>query len=105
MDPYTNLITDDILTALEYLFYNFGQVSSEEVKEKEMEIMAMNWNLADPIVLITRPLEQLRKLAEQAKVPYTDAQILDKGLSLIKATRDYKYALTLWDEKPSADKT
>ena len=91
--------------ALEYLFYNFGQVSSEEVKEKEMEIMAMDWNPADPIVLITRPLEQLRKLVEQAKVPYTDAQILDKGLSLIKATRDYEYALTLWDEKPSTDKT
>ena len=67
--------------------------------------MAMNWSLSDPIMLVTRPLEQLRKLAEQARVLYADAQILEKGLSLIKSTRDYEYALTLWDDKPPVDKT
>jgi len=31
VDPYTNLITTDIPAMLDYLFYNFGRVSSEEV--------------------------------------------------------------------------
>ena len=93
VDEFTNLITDNIPTVLEYLFYNYGKVSSEEVSEKEAEIMAITWNPSDPIILITRPLEQLRKLAAHAKVPYTDAQILEKALAIIRSTRDYEYAV------------
>jgi len=57
VDPYTNLITNNILIVLDYLFYNFGTVSLKEVLEKESKIMLMTWNPSDPIVLITRPLE------------------------------------------------
>ena len=39
VDEFTNLITDNITTTLEHLFYNFGKISSEEVEEKESEIM------------------------------------------------------------------
>ena len=67
--------------------------------------MALAWNPSDPIILITRPLEQLRKIATHAKVPYTDAQILEKALSIIRATRDYEYALTTWDDKAADQKT
>ena len=31
IDEYTNLISDDIPTVLDYLLENFGKVSSEEV--------------------------------------------------------------------------
>jgi len=41
IDPYTNLITDNISMVLDYLFYNFGKVSLEEVLEKESKIMTM----------------------------------------------------------------
>ena len=105
VDKFTNLITDDMPTALDYLFYNYGKVSSEEVSEKEAEIMAISWNPSDPIILITRPLEQLRKIADHAGVPHTNAQILEKALSIMRATRDYEYALTMWDNKDAADKT
>ena len=94
VDEFTNLITDDIPTVLEYLFYNYGKVSSEEVSEKEAEIMAITWNPSDPIILITRPLEQLRKLAAHDGVPHTDAQILEKALAIIRSIRNYEYALT-----------
>ena len=60
-------------TVLEYLFCNFSQVSLEEAQEKEAEIMAMSWNPSDPIGLITRPLQQLRKLTEHTRAPYTDS--------------------------------
>ena len=57
VDKFTKLITDNISIVLDYLFYNFGKVSSKEVKEKEFEIMAMTWNPSNPIILITRLLE------------------------------------------------
>ena len=67
--------------------------------------MAITWNPSDPIILITRLLEQLRKLAAHAGVPYADAQILEKVLAIIRSTRDYEYALTTWDNKTAADQT
>ena len=105
VDEYTNLLSDDIPTVLTYLFYNYGKVSSEEVAQKEQEVMNTTWLPSDPIVLLTRPLEQLRKLAEHAGIPYSDTQILEKGLAIIRATRDFEYALTMWENKPLHSQT
>ena len=105
VDEYTNLISDDVPTVLEYLFYNYGKVRSEEVSQKEVEVMTATWHPTDPIVLLTRPIEQLQKLATQAGIPYTDGQILEKGLTMIRATRDFELALTQWEAKPDAQKT
>ena len=57
------------------------------------------------MVLLTRPLEQLQKLAAQAGIPHTDNQILQKGLQLIRNTNDFEYALTQWKDKNDIDKT
>ena len=42
---------------LEYFFYNYSQVRSEEVAQKEQEVMSMSWQPNNPIVLLTRPIE------------------------------------------------
>ena len=105
VDEHTNLLTGDVPTILTYLFYNYGKVRSEEVTQKDSEVMSMNWQPTDPIILLTRPIEQLQKLATQAGIPYTDSQILEKGLTIIRSTRDFEYALTQWENKASADKT
>ena len=77
----------------------------EEVTEKEREVMSMSWQSSDPIVLLTRSIEQLQKLATQAGMPHTDSQILEKGLTIIRATRDFEHALTQWEAKTQVDKT
>ena len=105
VDPYTNLIVSDIPDTLEYLFYNFGKVSSEEVLQRESEVMSMTWLASDPIILLTKPLEDLNKLATHAGIPYTPKQILEKALAIIRATKDYELALTTWDNKPVNEKT
>ena len=105
VDEYTNLLTQDVPTIMQYLFYNYGKVRSEEVTSKEAEVMSMTWQPSDPIVLLTRPIENLQKLAQQAGIPYTDQQLLEKGLSIIRSTRDFEYALTEWEKKPVADRT
>ena len=73
VDEYTNLIRVDIPTVLDYLMENFGRVSSEEVAQKEAEVMPMAWIPSDHAVLLARPLEQLKKLSIHAGVPYIDA--------------------------------
>ena len=69
----TNLLDGDVPSILEYLFYNYSKVRSEEVAQKEMEVMASSWQPTDPIILLTPPIEQLQKLATQAGIPYTDS--------------------------------
>ena len=41
VNKYKDLLTDDILTTIKYLFYNYGKVQSEEVTQKEVEVMSM----------------------------------------------------------------
>ena len=57
---------------MEYLNYNYSKVRYEEVAQKEAEVMLMTWQPNDPIVLLTRPIENLQKLATQAQNPYSD---------------------------------
>ena len=57
VNEYTNLLTGDVPTILEYLFYNYGKVHSEEVSQKEIEVMSMTWQPNDYIVLLIRSLE------------------------------------------------
>ena len=67
--------------------------------------MNMTWQPHDPIVLLTRPIENLQKLAQQAGMPYTDQQLLEKSITLIRNTRDFEHALTHWEQKSLAQKT
>ena len=96
---------DDIPTVLEYLFANYGKVPTRVVKEKELEVLATAFVPSDPMVTIFWPIEQLKKLAEIAKIPYTESQIVDFGVQLIKNTRDFETALGNWNSKPENDKS
>ena len=59
VDEYANLLNKDIPTILEYLFYNYGKVHSEEVAQKEAKVITMTWQPIDSIVFLTHLLEQL----------------------------------------------
>ena len=101
---HTNLISDDIPSVLDYLFNNYVNVSSEEVTKKDLEVMSMAWLPYDTIVLLTAPLDHLKKLFQHAGITYIDKQILEKVLSLIRATKDFEYALAIWKNKKDGGK-
>ena len=44
-------------------------------------------------------------MATQAGIPFSTAQLLNKGLQIIKNTRDFEIALTAWNVKPDIKKT
>ena len=101
----TDLIEDDIPTVLTYLFSSYGKVPTREVKEKEQEVLSIAFVPSDPMVTIYRPIEQLRTLAEIAQIPYTESQIVDFGLQLIKNTQDFESALAEWNKKKHQDRS
>ena len=89
---------------MSFLFTNYGKVPTREVKEKEQEVLSTSFVPSDPMVTIYRPIEQLRTLAEIARIPYTESQIIDFGLQLIKNTRDFETALGEGNKKDLQDK-
>ena len=54
-----NLLTVHMPAMFECLSHNHGKVRSKEVTQKDNEVMAMTWQPTDPIVLLSRPIEQL----------------------------------------------
>ena len=102
---FTGIITDDVPTVLLYMFQTYGKVRGEEVKQKEAEVLSLTWLPSDPLVTLTRPIELLQKFALQAGLPYTNEQVLEFGLQLIRNTRDFEAALTTWNARPVNQKT
>ena len=86
-NEHIDLIEDDIPTVLQYLFSNHGRVPTRHVKDKEQEVLSTPFVPSDPMTTIFRPIEQLWSLAEIAKISYTESQIVDFGLQLIKIRR------------------
>ena len=101
----TGLIHEDIPTVLAFLFEAYGIVPSEEVKQKETDIRTMQFHPLDPMITLFNPVEQLKKMAISAKIPYTANQLLDIGLTVLRNTRDFERALGDWTLKTDAEKT
>ena len=83
---------------LKYLFFNYGKFSTRLVKEKEQEVLSASFVPSDPMVTIFHPIEQLRTLTEIAIILFTDKQIVDLGIQLIKNTRYYKTVPGNWNK-------
>ena len=94
---YTGLIENDVLVVLEYLFTNYGKVASEKIKQLEGEVLALSFNPVEPMITIYRPIKKLQKKATEAVIPYSEAQNLEFGLTLIRSTRDSERAFGIWN--------
>ena len=101
----TGLIEDDLPTVLAHLDTNYGKFPSEEVKQKELEVLSTSFNPADPMVVLFCPIEQLQKLATAAGIPYSTEQQLEIGLTIIRGTRDFEKLLGEWNDKVPRTKT
>ena len=101
----TQLLQEDVPTVLEYLFDTYGKIPSEEVKQKETDIRALTFQPADPMILLFNPIEKLKTMGESAGIPYSEQQLLDMGLTVLRNTRDFEMGLGDWELKPVGDKT
>ena len=80
------------LTRIPNLSKKNSKVPSEEVKHKETEIRSMIFDPADARILLFNPIKKLREMAELARITYTDSQVLDIGLTVIRNSRDFEKA-------------
>ena len=105
LDARQPFIEDDIENVRTYLEDNYGHIPSEELKEMENSTIATVYNPADSMLAVFCPIEKLKAKAIKAKRPYTEEQLLDFALTIIRNTRDFEKAQEEWGDLPPADKT
>ena len=105
VDDDTALLASDIPTILDHLFSRYGQVSGTDVQDYLNEVLKTPFTPAEPLVTIWNPIQKLKKLAMQANIPYSEQQLIEFALQMIRATHDFESALGKWEDKPVPDKT
>ena len=105
INEHSRLIEEDISDVLIYLTENYGYTPMFTVKQKETEVLATVFDPADSLITVFKPVEDLRKLALQAEIPYSEQQILGIAMTIIRNTRDFESAQENWDKKLGDQKT
>ena len=93
-DHNTDTINDTVADVLAFLFDRYGEVDSETLDDHEAKVRSLFWTLSDPPVTLFNKVEDLVELADAARLPKTNAQIINMGLHIIRKTQDLEQALT-----------
>ena len=77
----------------------------QEVQEFLATVLKTPYTPADTLVTIWNPIQKLKKLAIQGKIPYTEPQLIEFALNIIRSTHDFEKALGDWEEFSDSTKT
>ena len=61
---------------MEFLFNNYEKIEYEDLREKEVEIKEIKYELVDPIVDIFNEIDNLRDLGVGADNEYSEQQLV-----------------------------
>lgn len=100
----TDSMEDTVPTVLDYLFTTYGKITAEEVKDLENSCLNISFNPVDPMVTIFCLIGQLQKKAKEVGIPYSEQQLIEFGLSLLRNTQEYLKALGEWNRKLVTDR-
>ena len=65
----------------------------------------MSFHPANPMILLYNAVEKLKTMSEAADIAYTEPQLLDISLTVIRNTRDFEKALGEWEALRANAKT
>jgi len=92
------------LDVLQYLFTTYGQIAPHEV-QANVDAMNKAFDPNQPIAILFKQIEDAQRFAVAANVPFTPAQLVSCGETLIMSTGKYDLAYRDWISLPAANKT
>ena len=95
----TNNITRPLQEVLEELFDTYGQVTSDELEQEEMELSKYEHDVSVPLVVLWDKVSYLKEVGELAKIPYSLQQLISKALRIIRNTGDLEDAIKEWHKR------
>lgn len=100
-----NSITEPLNNLMAYLFQRYGNVTQVSLDIEEIKVKNMTYLLTDTNNNVFQAVLDLGQLADAAQNPFSDYQLLEIGLHIIRNTHDFELAQIQWNQKPAADKT
>lgn len=84
VNHHSNNIQTPIPTILTALFQRYGKVTLDALQEAENKLKAQIFDITEPICNLFDQIEDLSEMATASDTPYTEPQIINLGIRLIK---------------------
>lgn len=90
-DPTTYLINQPLHQVLKTLYERYGFARRQDLKTVERDVENMQYDLTQSLTVVWKAINDLQQLATAAKIKYSDEQLVDLGLAIIKVTYDFEH--------------
>ena len=97
-NKHSNALDKPIPEIMEHLFSVYGRVPQEELDEAESKLRAQIFDISEPLVLMFNEIDEMQDMATAAENEFSDQQIVNLGIHLIKNTGDFEKGITEWYE-------
>ena len=95
----TRLPIGDIATILSNLFTTYGIVTQTHLKQEHVALVAMDYQMSEPIETIYESITDYGRMCTSTKVPSTDLQIIGVGLVIFNKSNLMTNFVTKWEKK------
>ena len=91
---HSNTIDSSIPKILSTLINTYGNVSEDYIKDEENSLRSKIFNIIEPLIVMYNEINDLQELATASRLQYSDPQIVNIGIRLIKNVNDFEKGLT-----------
>ena len=95
-NEFSSAINARIPVILSHLLDTYGRVTEDDLLRAEGLLRARIYDITKPFVVIFNDIDEFQQLATAARLPYSDNQIINLGIRLIKNMNDFEKGLNEW---------
>lgn len=102
---HSNAITITVGELLQSLITTYGKVDDDELQKAYDELKTKVFDISEPLIAMYNEVEELKSLSIAASNEYTERQLVNLGIKLIKNMGEFEIALGTWLSMPVAART
>ena len=95
-NEFSSAINARIPVILSHLLDTYGRVTEDDLLQAEGLLQARIYDITEPLVVMFNDIDEFQQLATAARLPYSDNQIINLGIRLIKNMNDFEKGLNEW---------
>ena len=104
-DPNTKAINIPVRDLLHNLITTYGTVEDDELQRVHDDLKTKTFDISQPFVAMYNEVEDLKALSIAANNEYTETQLVNLGVRLIRNMGEFERALENWLATPAANRT
>ena len=97
----TDMIHDELPKIMDHLMSNYGQVTLEDMHDKEQEVISMTYDPNTPVDTVFSVIDKFRDLCILTKQPKSDGQLTNIVYIIFNKPRFFMESLKSWNKRTS----